>query len=78
MQNLQKKGTMNLDHKREGIMQNNLPLDEMPTTEKLAVINQIWDDLLRNLDDIPSPEWHKEVLSARAERIKKGGSFQRL
>jgi hypothetical protein len=59
-------------------MQNNLPLDEMPTTEKLAVINQIWDDLLRNLDDIPSPEWHKEVLSARAERIKKGGSFQRL
>lgn len=63
---------MNLYHKREGVMQNNLPLDEMTTTEKLVIINQIWDDLLRNSDDIPSPEWHKEVLSARAERIKKG------
>ena len=63
---------MNLDHKREGVMQKILPLDKMTTTEKLVVINQIWDDLLRNPDDIPSPEWHKEVLSARAERIKKG------
>ncbi|MCG8552691.1 MAG: addiction module protein [Desulfobacterales bacterium] len=53
-------------------MQNNLPLDEMTTAEKLVIINQIWDDLLRNSDDIPSPEWHKEVLSARAERITKG------
>jgi len=43
----------------------------MTTTEKLVVINQIWDDLLRNPDEIPSPEWHGDVLSARAERIKK-------
>ncbi len=63
---------MNLNHKREGVMQKTLPLNEMTTTEKLVVINQIWDDLLRNPDEIPSPEWHKDVLSARAERIKKG------
>jgi len=35
-------------------------------------MNQIWDDLMRNPDDIPSPEWHNEVLSARAERVKNG------
>jgi hypothetical protein len=35
-------------------------------------MNQIWDDLMRNPDDIPSPEWHKDGLSARAERVKNG------
>lgn len=53
-------------------MQTSLPLNEMTTTEKLVVINQIWDDLMRNPNDIPSPEWHREVLSARAERVKNG------
>jgi len=53
-------------------MQTLLPLNEMTITEKLVAINQIWDDLLLNSDDIPSPEWHKEVLSARAERVKSG------
>ena len=54
------------------MMQTSLPLDEMTTTEKLVVINQIWDDLMRNPNDVPSPEWHKEVLSARAGRVKSG------
>jgi hypothetical protein len=53
-------------------MQASLPLNEMTITEKLVVMNQIWDDLMRNPDNIPSPEWHKEVLSARAERVKSG------
>jgi len=44
----------------------------MTITEKLVAMNQIWDDLMRNPDDIPSPEWHNEVLSARAERVKNG------
>ncbi len=55
-------------------MQNLLPLSKMTITEKLVAINQIWDDLLRNPDEVPSPEWHKEVLSARAERVKTGQS----
>jgi Putative addiction module component len=53
-------------------MQTSLPLNKMTTTEKLVVMNQIWDDLMRNPDDIPSPEWHNEVLSARAERVQNG------
>jgi hypothetical protein len=53
-------------------MQNLLPLDKMTITEKLVAINQIWDDLLRTSDEIPSPEWHKEILAARAERVKTG------
>ncbi len=53
-------------------MQTSLPLNKMTITEKLVAMNQIWDDLMRNPDDIPSPEWHNEVLSARAERVKNG------
>jgi len=54
------------------MMQTSLPLNEMTTTEKLVVINQIWDNLMRNPNDVPSPEWHREVLSARAGRVKSG------
>ena len=53
-------------------MQTSLPLNEMTTTEKLVIINEIWDDLMRNPNDIPSPEWHRDVLSARAGRVKRG------
>ena len=53
-------------------MQNLLPLNKMTINEKLVAINQIWDDLLRNPDEVPSPEWHKEVLAARAERVRTG------
>ncbi len=53
-------------------MQKTLPLDEMTITEKLVVINQIWEDLVQTPNDVPSPEWHKDVLSARANRVKNG------
>jgi hypothetical protein len=53
-------------------MQPNLPLREMTRAEKLKTIDQIWDDLMKNPDEIPSPDWHTEVLSARAQRIKTG------
>ncbi len=55
-------------------MHTTLPLHEMTTIEKLVVLDQIWDDLMRNADDIPSPNWHKEVLSARAKRANNGES----
>ena len=53
-------------------MQMLLPLDQMTIAEKLEAINQIWDDLLRNPHDVSSPDWHNEVISARAERVKRG------
>ncbi|MBU1340991.1 MAG: addiction module protein [Proteobacteria bacterium] len=54
------------------MQQASLPLNEMTIAEKIVAMNQIWDDLMRNPDDIPSPEWHKEVLSARAKRVQNG------
>lgn len=57
---------------RKKMMQHSLPLNQMSTSEKLIILNQIWDNLIKEPDNIPSPEWHKEVLAARSERIKKG------
>ena len=53
-------------------MQPTLPLHEMSRVEKLKAMDEIWDDLMRNPDEIPSPDWHKDVLSARAQRVEDG------
>jgi hypothetical protein len=49
-----------------------LPLQEMSTAAKLRVMEELWDDLCRTADRIPSPAWHGEVLAARLERVEKG------
>jgi hypothetical protein len=53
-------------------MQPSLPLREMTRAEKLKTIDQIWDDLMQNPDEIPSPDWHSDVLSSRAQRVENG------
>ena len=51
-----------------------LPLDKMTPTEKLSVMERLWDDLCRNPDDVLSPPWHGEVLAAREQRLRDGQS----
>jgi hypothetical protein len=46
-----------------------LPLHEMTIKEKLAVMESLWEDLSRSPDSIESPEWHKEILEHRRERV---------
>ena len=53
-------------------MPSNLPLNEMTRAEKLVAIDQIWDDLMKNPNEIPTPAWHKQVLAARTERVRNG------
>ena len=47
-------------------------LEEMSTSEKLALMDLLWDDLAKAPDDIPSPAWHLQLLQAREEAIKTG------
>lgn len=57
-------------------MENILPLDKMTTEDKLAVMEQLWEDLCRNPESIPLPSWHEDILSARAKRVQEGkGKF---
>ncbi|TVR61812.1 MAG: addiction module antitoxin RelB [Spirochaetaceae bacterium] len=51
-----------------------LPLDQMTISEKLRAIEEIWEDLSRSSNDVPSPAWHADVLRARDERTKNGSA----
>ena len=49
-----------------------LPLNKMTNSDKIAIMEKLWDDLCKNPESIPSPEWHKEVLEAREKYVKEG------
>ncbi len=51
-----------------------LPLDKMTISEKLRALDQLWDDLQRTSEKVPSPTWHADVLRAREERVREGKS----
>ena len=51
-----------------------LPLNEMTVLEKLQVMETLWADLSRNTDALESPEWHRDVLEAREQKIAAGQS----
>jgi hypothetical protein len=51
-----------------------IPLDKMSATDKLQAIEEIWADLSRVPEDVPSPAWHADVLRAREQRIADGRS----
>ena len=53
-------------------MELNLSLDKMTPEEKLRAIEMIWEDLCRSTPDLPSPEWHGDVLEQRLKRSREG------
>lgn len=56
-------------------MEMTLPLDKMTTLDKLRVLEEIWNDLLSHSEEIPSPEWHRDVLAAREKRVQDGAAI---
>jgi len=51
-----------------------MPLQQMTATDKLQAIEEIWADLVRESENMPSPAWHGDVLCARERRIADGTS----
>jgi hypothetical protein len=49
-----------------------LPLDEMSTAEKLQIMEALWADLSRKPEQVPSPDWHGDVLAERERLIAEG------
>jgi hypothetical protein len=47
-------------------------LNEMTLPEKLQLMEALWADLSRHSDSVESPEWHRNVLEEREERILSG------
>ena len=46
----------------------------MTVKEKLRAMEEIWAGLRKQPDDIPSPDWHLDVLKAREQKRKDGSS----
>jgi hypothetical protein len=49
-----------------------LPLKQMTLAEKLRIMEILWDDLCREEDPLPSPDWHRQILQLRSQRIETG------
>jgi hypothetical protein len=47
-------------------------LERMSVTERLRVMDQLWDSLNCCGDEIPSPDWHQDVLADRKARAQRG------
>ena len=47
-------------------------IERMSVTERLQAIDQLWDSLNRYGDEIPSPDWHQDILADRKARALRG------
>jgi hypothetical protein len=49
-----------------------IQLHEMSYSEKLELFNALCDDLAKMEEQLPPPDWHKEILEERERRIETG------
>jgi len=47
-------------------------IKNMPTKDKIVLMEEIWDTLSYDEAKINSPMWHKEVIDERQKLIKNG------
>jgi len=47
-------------------------ISRMSTTERLQIMEDIWDSLIQDASDLESPSWHGDVLAQRRQNIQTG------
>ena len=47
-------------------------LKQMTLSEKVRLMEELWDDLCGTADGVQSPDWHREVLDERERKIVSG------
>ena len=47
-------------------------IDKMSVVERLQAMEQLWDALARDGENLESPEWHQAVLAERKLRAERG------
>ncbi len=45
---------------------------QLPLTEKLQIMEAIWEDLRSQADKVPMPDWHKSLLGERQKAVAEG------
>jgi len=53
-----------------------LGFDELPVAEKIEYIQALWERIAAHPEDVPAPQWHRELLAERisAHRAGDGGA----
>ena len=51
-----------------------ISVDALNTSEKLALMERLWDSLSQRPADVPSPKWHGDVLTERIAAVRDGRS----
>ena len=49
-----------------------IDISELSVTERLQVMEALWDSLTHDSEEIASPDWHKAVLEERRRKIDSG------
>lgn len=47
-------------------------VERMDLEERLRVMELLWASLSRTPDDVPSPDWHGEVVADRLAKVERG------
>jgi hypothetical protein len=51
---------------------NTLAIEKMSTIERLQAMEALWDALLRESEEVKTPDWHYHVIEERKKRITDG------
>jgi hypothetical protein len=49
-----------------------LPLATMSVEDKLRTLEILWNDLRANEENIPTPQWHRDLLDERSRLVREG------
>ena len=47
-------------------------LHQLPLKEKLLVMEALWSDLSQSEDQLPVPQWHRDILDERESAVANG------
>jgi putative addiction module component (TIGR02574 family) len=45
---------------------------QLPLAEKLQIMEAIWEDLRARAEQVPVPQWHRDLLDERRKAVKDG------
>ncbi|HUG66969.1 MAG TPA: addiction module protein [Pirellulaceae bacterium] len=49
-----------------------LAIEALSVSEKLLLMERLWEDLSRSPSDVPPPDWHGDVLAERQAAVREG------
>ena len=47
-------------------------IENMPTAQKIHLMEALWDSLSTNDKELETPLWHKKILDQRARKLEEG------